>query len=71
MYVSQCTSGFFEIIALVMPDVCVVPLIDFPSFLRFKMADFSLIDSSLGFVFIYPFYPFYPFLSQTKSRVAT
>lgn len=38
-----------------MPNVCAMPLINFPSFLRFQMARFSPKDSSLLFMLIYPF----------------
>lgn len=66
--VVQYTIGFFllNVIILTMPSVCAMPLIVFPSLLRFKMSRFSLIESSLIFILTYVhFYLTSIFWSQT------
>lgn len=55
MSVAQHTSSFFLfktsqiVVMIVMPNVCPMALINFPSFPNFKMACFSPIDSTLVF----------------------
>ena len=43
----------FHIVVLAMPNVCLMALIVFPSFLSLKIACFSSRDSSLVFMLVY------------------